>query len=81
MEGKKFSVGYVLNSDLRSLTTVTLIPCPAFGEAEGKYSYEEALTVSNFISKYDVPQFSDNVDRWSEFRDKLNKEIYNIYDK
>ncbi|WP_298838893.1 hypothetical protein [uncultured Clostridium sp.] len=77
----KWCVRYVLCSDRCSLNTLSLIPFGGFGEGEGKYTSEETSVVVKFIGNYKVPQFDDKFSGWEEFRDKLNKEIYNIYGK
>lgn len=77
----KYNVGYVLNSDMCSLSTVSLLPVPAFGEGDGRFSLEERDIVVNFIGNYDVPMFNDNFDGWEQFKAKLNEEIYNLFKK
>ncbi len=77
----KWEVTYILDSDLNGLNVVYFIPHPLFDRKEGKYSYEEALSVGNFIGEYKVPQFNDKLEGWLEFKTKLNEEIYNLFKK
>lgn len=77
----KWEVSYILCNDRCSLNTLSYIPFPIFGEKEGRFTSEERAVVSKFIGSYPVPKFNENFDGLDEFRDKLNKEIYNIYGK
>jgi hypothetical protein len=53
---RAYNVHYILNSDLKSITTLTFVAMPAFDEV-GEYTDEEAKKVIGFLSKQKVPKF------------------------
>lgn len=80
MENNKYFVSYVLSNDNKSLITFIVTALPQFGEI-GKYNIEEAGKITDFIHNYKVPDFNNNLNNWDSFRDKLNKDIFDIYGK
>jgi hypothetical protein len=84
---RAYNVHYILNSDLKSITTLTFVAMPAFDEV-GEYTDEEAKKVVEFLSKQKVPAFVKTntigsytyktYEEWTEFVKNNEIEIKNL---
>lgn len=76
----KYNVSYTPSSDNKGLITLLWTPLKEFNEGEPKYTEEEAQKVVKFIREYSIP-IPEDINNWNEFRDELNKQIFELYGK
>lgn len=82
---KKYFVSYYLNSDHTSISIVTFIANPAFGEI-GIYDEQETAKVVLFLMEQKVPKFTKmgkigsytykTMEEWNKFVKTTNKKIH-----
>jgi hypothetical protein len=77
---RKYFVSYVLQSDCKSITPITIIAMPLFGE-KGRFTLEESQEVVKLIERTEVPDFSKSLEGWFEFTAMLNRQIFELYGK
>lgn len=76
----KYNVSYTPSSDNKGLITILWTPIKSWGEGDPTYTEEEAHSIVKFIREYPISIPVDMSD-WSNYKLKLNKQIFELYGK